>query len=129
VESDFHKATDCGEADGGEDEDHEQEEHEHLPHDPEVLHRSPPVPEPPVCVGHDDGEESAEGPEEDGGEEVSDVGGKVHVLVEGFRVELEERDGFEQRDYVGGRREEEKDEEKKNVDDDNFKVTKMSKTA
>ena len=76
--------------------------------------------EPPVSVGHDDGKEGRECPEQEGREEVGYVRREVHLLGIVGRVEVEKGEGFEEGNDVGGRGEEEENNKEDNVDDDNL---------
>ena len=54
LDDSFQKCSQCGLADGWQNEDHEEKIAKDFPHDPQILHRSPPVSETPVRVGHHD---------------------------------------------------------------------------
>ena len=110
------KCSEGGLSDGWEDEDHEEKITEHFSHDPEIFHRSSPVAETPVRVGNHDGQQGRESPEEEGGQEVSDVDweGVLQVFVEFLGVE--EGEGLQDWHDVGRGGEEEQNQEENDVD-------------
>ena len=57
LDDSLQKCSQCGLADGGQNQDHEEKVAKDFPHDPQILHRSSPVAETPVGVGHHHGQQ------------------------------------------------------------------------